>query len=106
MDLHLSNLGEIRFTTSAFAKMTKLRVLSIYGKSSPHGMQCKVHIYDDFKLPCDELRFLLWERYPLKSLPYDFESKNLLWLIIRGSHLTQLWEGNKVRLIWRMFDKI
>ena len=102
MNFCLSGLEEIRFTTTAFAKMTKLRVLSIYGESSPS----KVLISDDFKLHCDELRLLLWKQYPLKSLPYDFEPKNLLWLIIEDSHLTQLWKGNKVRLIWRVFDKI
>ena len=76
--------------------MTKLRVLLISGKSSPHEMQCKVHISGDFKLHYDELRFLLWENYPLESLPYDFESKNLLCLWMKNSHLTELWEGNKV----------
>ena len=106
MALDLCGLKEVRFTTIAFAKMTKLRVLIISGETSSHKMRCKVHISDDFKLHYDELRFLFWEQYPLKSLPYDFESKNLLWMLIWDSHLTQLWEGNKVRLIWRVFGKI
>ena len=96
MALDLSGSQKLRFTTTAFSKMTKLRVLLISGKSSPLDMQCEVHISDDFKLHCDELRFLLWENYPLKSLPYDFESKNLLCLWMKNSHLTKLWNENKV----------
>nr|CAN82897.1 hypothetical protein VITISV_026993 [Vitis vinifera] len=92
IDLDLSGLKEVRFTTAAFAKMTKLRLLRI---TAPQ-MQCEVHISDDFKFHYDELRYLFWDYYPLKLLPSDFNSKNLVWLCMPHSHLTQLWEGNKV----------
>ncbi|KAJ9707271.1 hypothetical protein PVL29_002313 [Vitis rotundifolia] len=52
--------------------MTKLRVLGI----DDTQMQCEVHISDDFKFHFDEL--------------------SLLFLCMPNSHLTQLWEGNKV----------
>ena len=67
---------------------------------SNRQMQCKVHISDDFKFHNDELRVLIWQEYPLKSLPSDFKSENLVFLAMPNSHLTQLWQGNKVRLIY------
>ena len=79
--------------------MTKLRLLRI---TAPQ-MQCEVHISDDFKFNYDELRYLFWDYYPLKLLPSDFKSKNLVWLCMPHSHLTQLWEGNKVWLIYSLF---
>ncbi|KAJ9676146.1 hypothetical protein PVL29_024913 [Vitis rotundifolia] len=95
----LSGLKEIQFTTAAFAKMTKLRVLII---NKPQ-MQCEVLISDDFKFHYDELRYLAWYDYPLKLLPSDFECKNLVSFRMPNSHLTQLWEGNKVWLIYSLF---
>ena len=113
----MSGLKEICFTTEAFGKMSKLRLLVIGESSlfddsddsddsdsdsecSNRQMQCKVHISDDFKFHNDELRFLIWQEYPLKSLPSDFKSENLVFLAMPNSHLTQLWQGNKVRLIY------
>ncbi|RVW59073.1 putative WRKY transcription factor 19 [Vitis vinifera] len=95
--LNLTGLKEIRFTTAAFAKMTKLRMLIIISECSANQMQCKVHISDDFKFHYDELRLLFWDRCPLKLLPSDFKSKNLLRLCMPNSHLTQLWK--EIRLL-------
>ena len=95
----MSGIKEIRFTTAAFAKMTKLRLLRI----DDTQMQCEVHIPHDFKFHFDELRCLVWYHYPLKLLPSDFECKNLVCLSMPNSHLTQLWEGNKVWLIYSFF---
>ncbi|KAL6316201.1 hypothetical protein AAG906_017748 [Vitis piasezkii] len=106
IDFNLSGLKEICFTTEAFGNMSKLRLLAIHESSlsddsecSSRLMQCQVHISDDFKFHYDELRLLMWEEYPLKSLPSDFKSQNLVFLSMTKSHLTRLWEGNKLRKI-------
>ncbi|XP_034675196.1 disease resistance protein RML1A-like [Vitis riparia] len=103
IDFNLSGLKEICFTTEAFGNMSKLRLLAIHESSfsddsecSSRLMQCQVHISDDFKFHYDELRLLMWEEYPLKSLPSDFKSQNLVFLSMTKSHLTRLWEGNRV----------
>ena len=59
-------------------------------------MQCKLHISDDFKLHSDELNYLHWDEYPCESLPFDIACENLAHLCMPHSHLTQLWEGQKV----------
>ncbi|CBI39197.3 unnamed protein product, partial [Vitis vinifera] len=60
-------------------------------------MQCKLHVSDDFKFHYDELRYLHWDEYPCESLPFDFESENLVHFCMpRSRHLTQLWKGQKV----------
>ena len=89
----------MNFTTKAFSKMTNLRLLKIYRANLPNTMgkmQCKLRISYDYKFHYDELRYLHWDEYPRKSLPYDFESKNLVHLCISHSHLTKLWKGQKV----------
>ena len=59
-------------------------------------MQCKLPIFDDLKFHSDELRYLHWDKYPCESLPSDLGYKNLAHLCMPNSHLTQLWEGQKV----------
>ncbi|KAJ9707309.1 hypothetical protein PVL29_002340 [Vitis rotundifolia] len=61
--------------------MTNLRLLEIYRSNlqdTGGKMQCKLHISDDFKFHYDGLRYLHWDEYPCESLPFDFESENLV----------------------------
>ncbi|KAL5052466.1 hypothetical protein RYX36_033148 [Vicia faba] len=44
----------------------------------------------------DDLKFLRWDGFPQKSFPLDFSPKNLVKLDMPHSHLTQLWQGDKV----------
>ncbi|KAJ9707270.1 hypothetical protein PVL29_002312 [Vitis rotundifolia] len=77
----LSGLEEMNFTTKAFSQMTNLRLLEIYRsnlRDTGGKMQCKLHISNDFKFHYDELRYLHWDEYPCESLPFDFESENLV----------------------------
>ena len=59
-------------------------------------MKCKLHISDDFKFQSDELKYLQWDEYPCESLPSDLGCENLAHFSMSHSHLTQLWEGQKV----------
>ena len=54
---------------------------------------CKQHVRGDFEFFSHELRFLVWHKCPLNSLPSNFNPKNLLKLDMRDSHIQQLWEG-------------
>ena len=57
---------------------------------------CKQHMNGDLKFLSHKLRVLAWHGCPLKSLPSNFDPKNLLDLDMRFSHIEQLWEGTKV----------
>ncbi|RVW59087.1 Disease resistance-like protein DSC1 [Vitis vinifera] len=65
--LNLFGLKEIHFTTEAFARMNRLRLLEVYesnlsddsdSESTSRKRKCKVRFSDDFKFHSDELRLL------------------------------------------------
>ncbi|KFK30245.1 hypothetical protein AALP_AA7G236500 [Arabis alpina] len=78
---------------TAFENMLNLRLLKIfcssyetlYGLCLPKGLQ---------SLPC-ELRLLHWEKYPLQSLPQDFDPDHLVELNMSYSKLHKVWTGSK-----------
>ncbi|RVW74533.1 Disease resistance-like protein DSC1 [Vitis vinifera] len=96
----------IDFTTQAFARMSKLRLLKVYQSDKTFRNcedtlkkeNCKVRFSSNFKFCFDELRYLDLYGYSLKSLPNDFNAKNLVHLNMPCSHIKQLWKGIKVRL--------
>ncbi|KAJ9676162.1 hypothetical protein PVL29_024923 [Vitis rotundifolia] len=99
ISLDLSSLKEINFTNEAFARMNRLRLLKVYTSNfimDSKREKCKVHFSRGFKFHCEELRHLYWYEYPLKSLPNDFNLKNLVDLRLPYSQIKQLWKGTKV----------
>ncbi|KAL6318357.1 hypothetical protein AAG906_039449 [Vitis piasezkii] len=56
----------------------------------------KVRFSSNFKFCYDELRYLDLYGYSLKSLPNDFNAKNLVHLSMPCSRIEQLWKGIKV----------
>nr|ACP30588.1 disease resistance protein [Brassica rapa subsp. pekinensis] len=78
---------------TAFEKMYRLRLLKLYCPTSDNS--CKVSLPQGlYSLP-DELRLLHWERYPLGSLPRNFNPKNIVELNMPYSNMTKLWKGTK-----------
>ncbi|KAK2353098.1 disease resistance protein RUN1 [Trifolium repens] len=79
----------ICLSPKAFEKMVNLRLLvfqdhkEIKSVSLPHGL--------DF-LP-ENLRYFLWERYPLKSLPPNFFPEMFVVLSMQNSNVEKLWSG-------------
>ncbi|XP_034674117.1 disease resistance protein RPV1-like isoform X2 [Vitis riparia] len=104
--LDLSHLEDILdFTTEAFAGMKKLRLLKVYNSKSISGdfgdtfnnkVNCRVRFAHEFKFCSDDLRYLCWHGYSLKSLPKDFSPKHLVDLSMPYSHIKKLWKGIKV----------
>ncbi|PON87768.1 TIR-NBS-LRR-like protein [Trema orientale] len=74
-----------------FRKMYNLKFIDFCNRSGdsrcylnlPHGLE---------SLP-DELGFLRWDYYPLKSLPSDFLPSNIVQMDLRDSQIEHLWEG-------------
>ena len=93
---------EISFTTEAFKRVRRLRLLKIYwswgflnymGK----GYQ-KLLLPKNFQFHSHYLRYLHWEGYSLKSLPSNFDGENLIELNLQHSNIEHLWQGKKVVL--------
>ncbi|CAN6570550.1 unnamed protein product [Malus baccata var. baccata] len=87
LDLLFSKPKVVYFSSEAFVKMTKLRLLKIHGDS---GYSC-----ENLKFLPHELRSLIWKHFPLKSLPSNFIAKNLVELDMQNSLIEHLWEGAK-----------
>lgn len=80
----------------AFENMFNLRLLKIYSSSSETAQE--VHLPEGLNSLPYELRLLHWEKYPLRSLPQDFDPSHLVELNMPYSQLQNLWGGTKVRL--------
>ncbi|KAL6129000.1 hypothetical protein ACLB2K_072353 [Fragaria x ananassa] len=95
--LDLSKLEELCVNYEAFVGMKRLRLLQLAYELpfSPTASECKQHVSGDLKSLSNELIVLVWHGYPLKSLPYDFQPKNLIEIDMCDSHIEQLWEGTK-----------
>ncbi|XP_037493747.1 disease resistance protein RPS6 [Jatropha curcas] len=86
ISFEMLNAGAFEISSKIFMKMPNLKFLSIYDSELilPDGL--------DF-LP-EQLRYLSWHRYPLKSLPLKFCPNNLVQLHLPESQLKQLWDGD------------
>ncbi|XP_050115947.1 disease resistance protein RUN1-like isoform X5 [Malus sylvestris] len=78
--------GNTSFSTKAFAKMKKLRLLDLNW----------VELKGEYKHLPKELIWLSWAGCPLKSIPDDcFNQDKLVVLEMHFSNLVQVWEGSK-----------
>ncbi|KAL5776181.1 hypothetical protein ACOSP7_009107 [Xanthoceras sorbifolium] len=83
-------IKDVQLSSQVFEKMCNLRTLIIKSFSDstlnlPNGLDYLPH----------ELRYLRWDRYPLKGLPSSFNPVNLVELNLSYSNIEQIWEGTK-----------
>ncbi|XP_010449344.1 PREDICTED: disease resistance protein RRS1-like isoform X1 [Camelina sativa] len=90
--LDMSGLS-FELSPAVFERMHRLRLLKIHCPTSEND--CKVCLREGLYSLSDELRLLHWERYPLGSLPRNFNPKNLVELNMPYSNMTKLWKGTK-----------
>ncbi|GAY44812.1 hypothetical protein CUMW_084720 [Citrus unshiu] len=96
--LDLSKITDIHLNPRAFANMCNLRLLRFYMPeyNCVPIMSSKVHLDQGLEYLPEELRYLHWHQYPLKTLPLDFEPENLIELNLPYSKVEQIWEGKKL----------
>ncbi|KAI9159768.1 hypothetical protein LWI28_001748 [Acer negundo] len=89
-----SNAKDINLTPRAFAKMEKLRLLKFYVSNVWNNRGNKVHVHDEgFEFVFNELKYLHWYGFPLKSLQPSLQLENLVILEMSNSNLEELWSG-------------
>ncbi|KAH9783011.1 Disease resistance-like protein DSC1 [Citrus sinensis] len=96
--LNLSKINDLHLSPQAFAKMSNLRLLKFY-MPEHDGVpitSSKVHLDQGLEYLPEELRYLHWHEYPLKTLPFDFEPENLTELSLPYSKVEQSWGGKRV----------
>ena len=96
----MSTRKQIQFTTKAFRRMKRLRLLEVH-QDAQYGSMVKYckdvhipkgHLPGDFTFPSYDLRYLYWDGYPLKSLPSSFHAENLVELSLKSSGIEELWD--------------
>ncbi|KAL5753549.1 hypothetical protein ACOSP7_021769 [Xanthoceras sorbifolium] len=97
ISLDLSQIRELQLSPDAFMKMRKLKFLKFYSSEYYEGYieQDKVHLFQGLKLLPEELRYLHWHGYPLKSLPSNFNPERLVELEMPHSNVEHLWTENQ-----------
>ena len=99
LDMSSSNARDINLTPNAFAKMEKLRLLKFYVSNVGDNRGNKVHVPDEgFESVFNELKYLHWYGFPLKSLQPNFQSENLVIVEMHNSNVEELWSGFMVYL--------
>ncbi|XP_027337256.1 disease resistance protein RML1A-like [Abrus precatorius] len=90
MRIDLSAVRKLKLNPTVFEKMTNLQFLDFHGEYDqdwldifPQGLQSL----------SNNLRYLNWTHYPLKSLPENFSAKNLVILDLSYSKVEKLWNG-------------
>ncbi|KDP42430.1 hypothetical protein JCGZ_00227 [Jatropha curcas] len=78
-------MPDLRLNSKTFMKILNLRFLRI---------SANWILADGLDFLPEQLRYLSWHRYPLKSLPLKFCPNNLVQLHLPDSQLKQLWDGD------------
>ncbi|KAF3457220.1 hypothetical protein FNV43_RR01877 [Rhamnella rubrinervis] len=88
---------EKNFNWRGFSNMKKVRLLIIYNWSGFWRDGCQEIEY----LP-NELRFLKWEAFPLKSFPRSFQPHGLVELTLENSNIERLWDNPKMEPLYNL----
>jgi len=81
------------FSTKAFKKMTRLRLLQLDG----------VQLDGDYIYLSRNLRWLSWNRFPLTCIPTSFYQGNLVSIELENSNIRHVWKETQVLLLFQVF---
>ncbi|TXG62296.1 hypothetical protein EZV62_013659 [Acer yangbiense] len=84
---HIDEIIHLKLTGKSFSAMRHLRLLIIN--------DVDVHLSEDLEYLSNELRFLKWHNYPLKSLPSSFQPQKLVQLDLCYSRIEYIWKDIK-----------
>ncbi|KAA3481950.1 disease resistance protein TAO1-like [Gossypium australe] len=96
MKLNTSHMDKQLLSPFVFENMTNLKYIIFYSSLMLLYGNCKklyTNQVDIVSLP-DELKYLRWDGYPCKSLPSNFNPKNLVVLKLLHGDMEQLWDGH------------
>ncbi|KAL6183565.1 hypothetical protein ACLB2K_044976 [Fragaria x ananassa] len=82
----LTSDAKASFSTKAFSKMKRLRLLKLN----------HVQLSGGYKFFSNKLCWLCWHGFPLKSVPKDFSLQNVVAMDLQYSKLIHLWEDSRL----------
>ncbi|MED6207180.1 hypothetical protein PIB30_033374 [Stylosanthes scabra] len=83
---------DIHLDADTFKKMPNIRFLKFYD-SWRHKKSANVYLSSTLETFPNELRYLEWTGYPVKSLPQTFCAEKLVELCMPNSPVSKLWNG-------------
>ena len=86
ISLKLQRSSKVNFSTEAFIKMQRLRLLQL-----DH-----VQLTGDYEYLSKELRWLRWHGFPLEFIPNNFYPRKIVAIDLRYSNLREVWKDTKV----------
>ncbi|KAJ8759248.1 hypothetical protein K2173_006768 [Erythroxylum novogranatense] len=87
--LNMSQIRDIVLDPNVFKRMPHLKLLRFY---TSRGEGSKLHLTRGLHFLPSELRYLYWDKYPLESLPDDFDAKKLHVLDLPNSNIKQIFK--------------
>jgi len=100
----LSTSKKQKLSPQIFAKMSTLQFLEISGNCNDNLFHQHYVIAEGLQLLATELKFLYWDRYPLKCLPENFSTEKLVILSLQQGSVEKLWDGVKVNMFFSMLS--
>jgi hypothetical protein len=91
--LNLLKADANHFSTKAFEKMNRLRLLQLTG----------VQLDGDFDYLSRKLRWLCWKGFPLTCIPINLYQGNLVSIELENSNIKLVWEDNQVLILILIF---
>ncbi|KAL5818223.1 hypothetical protein ACOSQ3_022120 [Xanthoceras sorbifolium] len=97
ISLDLSQIRELQLSPDAFMEMNRIKFLKFYSSEYREGYseQDRVHLVQGLEVLPEKLRYFHWHRYPLKSLPSNFNPNRLVELEMPHSNVEHLWTENQ-----------
>ncbi|XP_054803628.1 disease resistance protein RPV1-like isoform X2 [Prosopis cineraria] len=89
--LNVSQIRDVHLEANIFRKMPNVRYLKFY--STSNNSSSHVHLPKGLKCLPNQIRYLEWCRFPLKSMPSTFCPEKLVELHMPNSHVIKLWNG-------------
>jgi len=84
------------YSTKAFEKMTKLRLLQLAG----------VQLDGSFEYLSRNLRWLSWNGFPLSCIPTNFYQGNLVSIELENSNINVVWKETQVLILILVFHML
>ncbi|KAK8589082.1 hypothetical protein V6N12_023488 [Hibiscus sabdariffa] len=97
MLLDISRISELELKPDVLVKMPNLKFLKFYHSDRYNCFQkkSKICLPQGLSSLPNELRYLCWEGYPLRTLPPRIDPRNLVELDLSYSNVELLWEGKQ-----------
>jgi len=81
------------YSTKAFKKMKRLRLLQLDG----------IQLDGNFEYLSRNLRWLSWNGFPLACIPTNFYQENLVCIELENSNVKVVWKENQVLILILVF---